>query len=358
MEEDDLLWVLGAFPQPVFLTDGETVQWRNAAASAVLDPGASLQPMLQGTAFGLWSRRGTLRLSLPFGGSLCDFSVRAMQRGLLFLADAPHEPSAAAGAALKASAILRRPLQNVMTAARELFDRVEDLEESAATAVSSELNRGLYQLLRLCGQLTTGGELLAGTCKPERRRVDLTALLDGIADDVAPLFERAGRRFVYRGLPAAVTADADDRLVERAVYNLLSNALAFTPAGGEICLSLERREQSLLIRVTDTGEGFPESVLGTLFDRYSLIPVGDPRWGTGYGLPMVREIARLHGGTLMAANVPTGGADVMFTLSLVRRPAAVRTAQQRFDYLSGYRHALVELSDSLSASLYDPATVS
>ena len=49
-----------------------------------------------------------------------------------------------------------------MTAARELFDRVEDLEEPAATAVSSELNRGLYQLLRLCGQLTTGGELLAG----------------------------------------------------------------------------------------------------------------------------------------------------------------------------------------------------
>ena len=178
MEEDDLLWVLGAFPQPVFLTDGETVQWRNAAASAVLDPGASLQPMLQGTAFGLWSRRGTLRLSLPFGGALCDFSVRAMQRGLLFLADAPHEPSAAAGAALKASAILRRPLQNVMTAARELFDRVEDLEEPAATAVSSELNRGLYQLLRLCGQLTTGGELLAGTCKPERHRVDLTALLE------------------------------------------------------------------------------------------------------------------------------------------------------------------------------------
>ncbi len=126
MEEDDLLWVPGAFPQPVFLTDGETVQWRNAAASAVLDPGASLQPMLQGTAFGLWSRRGTLRLSLPFGGALCDFSVRVMQRGLLFLADAPHEPSAAAGAALKASAILRRPLQNVMTAARELFDRVED----------------------------------------------------------------------------------------------------------------------------------------------------------------------------------------------------------------------------------------
>ena len=151
MEEDDLLWVLGAFPQPVFLTDGETVQWRNAAASAVLDPGASLQPMLQGTAFGLWSRRGTLRLSLPFGGALCDFSVRVMQRGLLFLADAPHEPSAAAGAALKASAILRRPLQNVMTAARELFDRVEDLEEPAATAGSSELNRGLYQLLRLCG---------------------------------------------------------------------------------------------------------------------------------------------------------------------------------------------------------------
>ena len=104
MEEDDLLWVLGAFPQPVFLTDGETVQWRNAAASAVLDPGASLQPMLQGTAFGLWSRRGTLRLSLPFGGALCDFSVRAMQRGLLFLADAPHEPSAAAGAADSASA--------------------------------------------------------------------------------------------------------------------------------------------------------------------------------------------------------------------------------------------------------------
>lgn len=138
----------------------------------------------------------------------------------------------------------------------------------------------------------------------------------------------------------------------------LSNALAFTPAGGEICLSLERREQSLLIRVTDTGEGFPESVLGTLFDRYSLIPVGDPRWGTGYGLPMSARSPACTAARSWQANVPTGGADVMFTLSLVRRPAAVRTAQQRFDYLSGYRHALVELSDSLSASLYDPATVS
>ena len=73
MEENDLLWVLGSFPQPVFLTDGETVQWCNAAAAAVLEPGASMRPMLQGTTFGLWPRRGTLRLSLPFGGALCDF---------------------------------------------------------------------------------------------------------------------------------------------------------------------------------------------------------------------------------------------------------------------------------------------
>lgn len=99
-------------------------------------------------------------------------------------------------------------------------------------------------------------------------------------------------------------------------------------------------------------------MLGTLFDRYSLIPVGDPRWGTGYGLPMSARSPAWHGGTLMRPMSRPAGADVMFTLSLVRRARAVRTAQQRFDYLSGYRHALVELSDSLSASLYDPATVS
>ena len=314
MEEDDLLWVLGAFPQPVFLTDGETVQWRNAAASAVLDPGASLQPMLQGTAFGLWSRRGTLRLSLPFGGALCDFSVRAMQRGLLFLADAPHEPSAAAGAALKASAILRRPLQNVMTAARELFDRVEDLEEPAATAVSSELNRGLYQLLRLCGQLTTGGVLLAGTCKPERHRVDLTALLDGIADDVAPLLERAGRRFVYRGLPAAVTADADAQLVERAVYNLLSNALKFTPEGGEISVLLAAADGAFRVEIADSGIGISQDAQKHIFEKFYQGDSAHATEGNGLGLALVLRVLRMMGGSISVTSAPGEGST--FTVRL------------------------------------------
>ena len=346
MEEDDLLWVLGAFPQPVFLTDGETVQWRNAAASAVLDPGASLPPMLQGTAFGLWSRRGTLRLSLPFGGALCDFSVRAMQRGLLFLADAPHEPSAAAGAALKASAILRRPLQNVMTAARELFDRVEDLEEPAATAVSSELNRGLYQLLRLCGQLTTGGELLAGTCKPERHRVDLTALLDGIADDVAPLFERAGRRFVYRGLPAAVTADADAQRVERAVYNLLSNALKACSAGGKVTVTLAVQKPHVLIKVKDTGCGIPADRQEMLF-RWHMRPMtlDYVAGGVGLGLPLAHQIARLHGGLLLLKSRDGQGTTATIALPMVR---ALGTLGENIeDYTGGFQRVLLELADAL-----------
>lgn len=355
--DEQLQWALARFPQPAFYTEDGIVRWSNPAAQPAVFPGLALDRLMEPPELPLPAGESGLRLSVRLGGQDYDIAVRNSGSGLLFLADPPRHTQEAAEAVMKVSASLRRSLQGVAASARELFDRVEELEEPATQAMAAELNRGLYQLLRLSGQLTTGGELLYGNYPLRLARTDLKELLDHISDSVSPLLSESGRRLHYQGLSAPLPAHVDGALVERAVLNLLANALAYTPAGGCITLAAERREQCVLIRVSDTGEGIPTEVMATLFERYMLRSVGDSRWGTGLGLPMVREIARLHGGALMVTNRPSGGTDALFTLSLERGPRELASPQLRYDYLSGYHHALVELSDSLASSFYDPARV-
>ncbi len=117
-----------------------------------------------------------------------------------------------------------------------------------------------------------------------------------------------------------VWADAD-RVLE-VLFNLLDNALRYTPPGGEIYVSAEAdsARRALWIHVCDTGPGIPADALPHLFERYwrgDYARIGARAGGevnTGLGLSIVREIVKAHGGALAAANRPTGGADFSFSL--------------------------------------------
>jgi len=123
-----------------------------------------------------------------------------------------------------------------------------------------------------------------------------------------------------------VTLTGDAMVIELAVANLIENAAGFSPDGGDVKLILTqelgevsdtrdvhktrkmRETHNVVICVEDAGPGVPDYAKERTFDRfYSLPRPGSPHKGTGLGLPLVMEAAKLHGGTAMLENIPTGG---------------------------------------------------
>lgn len=350
--------VLELFSQPSFIAKDDQVLWCNTAARSLIKEGTPLTDIIEGKdeLFSLWNREGTLQLSLLLQGNSYDTSVRVYEDGLLFVASAPSpEMRASAMAVLNASTSLRKPLHSLLSAAGELFEYTD--HENARDA-AAEVNRAIYQLMRLCGQMSDGSRLLLGQMEIRRTPTNLQKFFDHFISQVRPLIESAKRTLQYEPLDTSLQADIDPALLERALLNLFSNALAYTPINGTLSLRLQKQAKRLLVIVSDTGEGISSDVIANLFERYSDRPLGDSRWGLGYGLPMVREIARLHGGTMMvSATEGEKGTTAIFSLSLEPVPRNLRTPLLRYDYCSGLNHALVELSDSLGKELFLPQEI-
>jgi len=118
------------------------------------------------------------------------------------------------------------------------------------------------------------------------------------------------------------TVDGDALLLQRAVGNLLDNALDFSPDGGQIDVTLVTRGRSVEVSLRDHGPGIPDYADDKVFEKfYSLARPHSQRKSTGLGLPFVREIVELHGGRVTLRNAEGGGA--LAVLSLPRGATAV-----------------------------------
>ena len=136
---------------------------------------------------------------------------------------------------------------------------------------------------------------------------------------------------------------------------MLSNAMKFTPAGGEIRVSLSRRGRILCFSVSDSGPGIPENVLPELFRRYLRQPaIEDGRNGMGLGMVLIRAAASAHGGTLLVDQPEDTGTRVTLTIAIRQGgEAMLRSNVLRVDYAGERDHTMLELSDVLPLSLYE-----
>lgn len=350
--------LLALFNQPAFIVRDGIVRWCNTAAHALVDEGTPIRNLLKekGRMFDLWDGSGVLNIPLEFSGSArYDASVRTCSSGILFVIAPRQEKEAAIDATLliSSAASLRRPLQDLLTSAGQLFEQLDPEQFSAPAA---ELNRSIYRLIRLSAQISEGVPLLLKQKKAIRVSTDASSFFNHFADQIRPFLDSAGRRFIYTPLQQEISMDMDSALVERALFNLIANALTYSPKGSSISLTLHAQPERLLVSVSDTGEGVSSAVLATLFERYADRPIGDSRWGLGLGLPMVREIARLHDGTMILCTGENGkGTCVIFSLSRIPSPEMnLHSPLLRYDYCGGLNHALVELSDCLDKGNYDP----
>ena len=107
------------------------------------------------------------------------------------------------------------------------------------------------------------------------------------------------------------------------VYNIIDNAIKYTPRGGEVHCTLSRSGRRAVIRVADTGVGIPEQDLPHIFDRFYRVDKARSRetGGTGLGLSIVKQFVLLHGGTIDAKSAPGKGSTFIIELPLASKKA-------------------------------------
>ena len=192
----------------------------------------------------------------------------------------------------------------------------EELRANPASAPRLELaHRSSLRLLKLVNTLLDFSRIEAGRIAASYEPVDLAALTSELASVFRSAIEKAGLRLTVDCAPLPALVHVDREMWEKIVLNLLSNAFKFT-FEGEIGLRLEWRGDRVALEVRDTGDGIPAAELPKVFDRFYRVSHVRSRTheGTGIGLALVLELARLHGGDVSVAS--RHGAGSTFTVTV------------------------------------------
>jgi len=128
--------------------------------------------------------------------------------------------------------------------------------------------------------------------------VDIRRTMHDAAEGVQDRLLQSDISLAIRVAPDIGSFVADERRVRQTLFNLLSNAIGFSPAGETITLSAQRLKDAVVFSVTDRGPGIPADVKDKVFDWFETHSLGSRHRGTGLGLSLVRSFVELHGGTV------------------------------------------------------------
>ena len=135
----------------------------------------------------------------------------------------------------------------------------------------------------------------------------LDALVDEVLEDLEPLAEGKNIRLI--GKCKDITMTGSDILIYRLVYNLVENAIKYNHSGGQVTVTADRKEKHVYLSVEDTGAGIPEELKERVFEPFFRVDKSRSRelGGVGLGLALVREIVRVHDGSITVKSNPSGG---------------------------------------------------
>ncbi len=338
--DEQLKNMLDLMGRPAFCVEAGSICHINPSAQPYcLSLGSAIAPLLaSGQEEYAAYTGGSLYLTLNLGSSPLGAEVRQMGQAQIFLLEAPESSGELRALALAAME-LREPLAGILSAADQMQD--------------PQMNRRLFQLMRMVSNMSDafrysqedGGRM---------ELIQVTSLYDEVFQRAGQLLEKAGIRLEYTGPSEPVFTLGDPELLERAAYNLLSNAAKFAATDGCIQVQLSYRGNRLSLSVTDNGPGIHASVKGNLYSRFLREPaLEDLRYGIGLGLVLVRSCAALHGGAVLVDQKEGRGNRTTMTLA-IRQPkqSCLRSPIMRIDYAGEWDHGLLELSDCLPAELY------
>jgi len=217
---------------------------------------------------------------------------------------------------------LRTPLTSIK-AYTETILRDPNMPEETRLQFLAVVDEESDRLATLIEDLLEVSRIQSGKAKFKQEPVDVTAIVEKVVTALQPLAEKNNIRLqktVAENLPEL---QADAGKIESVVTNLLNNAIKFTPQAGRVSIHVQKTENEMVIRVSDTGMGIPKESLPKIFDRfYRVNRPGKQIQGTGLGLSIVSKIVTMHNGRIdVESDVDKG---TTFTVFLPLKAAAAQ----------------------------------
>lgn len=333
--------------RPAFWVENGIIRHINSpAALLLLSEGQPIEPMiLSGKEEYDQFTDGCLHLEVLINGQSLVATVLHHDGGKLFLLEAPITASQFQVLSLAAMQ-LREPLAGLMAISEHILPETDP--QYAALA-----NQRLHQLLRVIGNMSDVQRFYnPAACHMEY--TEICNFLEELLEKADTLLSNIDIR-IERQIPhESIYTQLDREQLERAVYNLLSNAAKHSGSGCTIYVKLTRREQRLYLSVQSNHPCHSPIPIANYYTRFLREPaVEDPTQGIGLGMVLIRAAASNHGGAVLIDQPDNQG--IRITLSLSIRNAKndmVRSPILWVDYASERDHGLLELSDILPAQLY------
>jgi two-component sensor histidine kinase len=341
--------LLSLVDRPAFyVQDNRIVQINEAARSRLICEGESISKYLPDIPRVYEEfQNGCLFLNLTVQNITCPACITRQESHDLFVLDARTDSTSRS---LALAAIQLRQSLNTVYAA------VEDIPPQLRPA---HMNRALAQMHRVLCNMSD----LTRYNDPHSARMvatNLTSVFTETMEKCQTLLAKAGFELRFTA-DDPVFSMADREMIERALWNMLSNAAKFSDAGS--CLEATMRRSGNIVRFTvqDTGDGIKPEILQQIYKRYLREPsFEDSRHGMGLGLAIVSAVAGLHGGTVLIDQPEGIGTRVTLTITVKPCSDHVLRSPTSFilgDYCGGYDHGVLELSDILPAKMYETSEI-
>ena len=201
---------------------------------------------------------------------------------------------------------LRAPLTSILGWSRLLT--AGSLDEVASKSAIEIIVRNARAQRQLIDDLLDISRIIAGKLRLDVRPVGLTPMIEAIVDDVRPAADAKNIHLQTVLDPRVSPISGDPDRLQQIIWNLLTNAIKFTPKGGRVQVRLERIDSHIELVISDTGQGIDPALLPHVFDRFRQSDSSSTRrhGGLGLGLAIVRQLVELHGGTVTAESQGTG----------------------------------------------------
>jgi signal transduction histidine kinase len=246
------------------------------------------------------------RESLIEARKAAEVAARAKEQ---FLANISHE--------------LRTPMHGILSYSRFGAEEAQTGPREELLDYFGQISECGTTLLALVDQLLDLAKYDAGRMKLEFVELALDEVAQETADEFATLLQERRVALDIRVEPDLAPVVADRLKVRQVLRNLVSNALKFTPAGGQITIGAGRAGMLARVVVEDSGAGIPQDELESVFDRFSQASnTRSGSGGTGLGLPLCREIVGAHGGRIWAERCAPTGTRMIFEIPFTQPESA------------------------------------
>src|SRR5262245_20154060 len=225
---------------------------------------------------------------------------------------------------------LRTPLQPILGWVKVL--RQQRLDDRTTSRALETIERNARTQAQIIEDLLDISRIIAGKLYVEARPMVLVPVIEGAVEAVRAAADAKSLRITTDLDRRDVEVNGDANRMQQVMWNLLSNAVAFTPVGGAIHVALAQKDGQAMISVKDTGRGIPPSFLPHMFERFRQADSTSTRrhGGLGLGLAIVRHLMELHHGSVMAESEGEGrGATFTVTLPLLASGAVVASERNR-----------------------------